>query len=129
MSTEPTPAKHEPRVSPHGGHWDVGCKTCGWSAVNCATEESAEELRAAHAEVEVAPEPEPEPEPEEPPGPTLTERAQSAQDAVGWATMPRDEDGSTAFSDGVWQVTKLVTDLARQVDRLTAEVARLQDTP
>ena len=67
---------------------------------------------------------------EEPPAPTLTERAQSAKDDLGWTSTTEVE----AFNTAVWGFVKVATDaivevdrLRADVDRLTAEMARLQD--
>lgn len=65
----------------------------------------------------------------EPPGPTLAERAQAAQDRVGWAPMATSDSGSTEFASGTVDVARVVTDLAREVERLTALIAAQQDAP
>lgn len=63
----------------------------------------------------------------EPECPTLRERAQNAQDRIGWTPMATDRDGGTDFASAVLQLARVNTDLAREVERLTAEVARLQE--
>lgn len=59
----------------------------------------------------------------EPPGPTLRERAQDAQDRIGWANMVESPQGDTEFSSATLDLARLVTDLAREVESLRAEIA------
>lgn len=51
---------------------------------------------------------------------TLRDRAQDAQDAMGWAPMPATTDGESAdaFTRGAIDLGRVVVQLARRVEQL-----------
>ena len=61
----------------------------------------------------------------EEPAPTPAERAQAAQDQMGWARMPADRDGADAyeFTTGAIDLARVVVVLANKVAKLERERA------
>jgi len=127
----PRPAEGEAPAEDHGFTWghDFRFTAASISGVLLALERGEYGGRERPSE----PEPEAEAEAEEEvddPAPTLAERAQAAQDKIGWARMPASDQGGLAedFGCGTLDLARVVVELARRVERLEAQLAEARNT-